>query len=488
MKKISILISLLLLLPLTQNGFSVTRIYDRVTGGTIDADKDDAEFDNTNTEINNHEADTSAHGATGGVVGVSKTQTLTNKTLTGPTISSLVVSTSATAAGVTWTDLGTVTTADINGGTIDGVTIGASVAPTFTTVNIDGGTIDGTTIGGSSTAAGSFTSVTASANSIVPQLVSEQTINLGLKVSGTTLSIVSGDGTTSLSTTNPGWASVKINGSGVKTFSFTADQTATFGAASDTDGNTFGLTSGVNWSSRMPFFLGIITDGTNAYFTISRKPFQESGSNATDLAQEGDTDADSDNDLMIFTTGLTLANWVDKPVTQVGWFLATWVTATTSWSFETSTAVLTQGNTGFNKDYAKNFFTMPLNQNGAAASTYFHDNGGTAPVFTSTAYYWWIDEDGFVTVDQASTGDGGTDGAGVVTATCALPLTTSAFASDIGFIEIQSAGYNGSASVVLAATSNIVSFRKLSSTNLANSEMSAGSRQLNFYFTYPTLP
>ena len=51
------------------------------------------------------------------VVTVGGTQTLTAKTLTSPTIT-----TSPTAAGATWTDLGSVTTADINGGTIDGTT------------------------------------------------------------------------------------------------------------------------------------------------------------------------------------------------------------------------------------------------------------------------------------------------------------------------------------------------------------------------------
>lgn len=65
------------------------------------------------------------------VVTVGGTQTLTNKTLTSPTIG-----TSPTAAGATWTDLGTVTTADINGGTLDGVTIGGASA----------GAITGTTI------------------------------------------------------------------------------------------------------------------------------------------------------------------------------------------------------------------------------------------------------------------------------------------------------------------------------------------------------
>jgi hypothetical protein len=60
---------------------------------------------------------------------------------TAPTIASPTITTSPTAAGATWTDLGTVTTADINGGTIDG-----------------------TVIGGASAAAGSFTTISASSN------------------------------------------------------------------------------------------------------------------------------------------------------------------------------------------------------------------------------------------------------------------------------------------------------------------------------------
>jgi hypothetical protein len=57
-------------------------------------------------------------------------------------------------------------TLDINGGTIDGVTIGATVAPTVTnlgsvaTADINGGTIDGTVIGGSSAAAITGTTIT----------------------------------------------------------------------------------------------------------------------------------------------------------------------------------------------------------------------------------------------------------------------------------------------------------------------------------------
>jgi hypothetical protein len=110
----------------------------------------------------------------------------------GVTIDSLLVKDggitaagTSTFAGQTITDLGTVTTADINGGTIDGTTIGgtSAAAGTFTslnatgggaltgtwsdlgsvtTVDINGGTIDGTTIGGSSSGAGTFSTMTTS--------------------------------------------------------------------------------------------------------------------------------------------------------------------------------------------------------------------------------------------------------------------------------------------------------------------------------------
>jgi hypothetical protein len=94
------------------------------------------------------------------LAGIAATQTFTNKTLTDPTINACTITgavaiTTPTVTG-TWTDLGTVTTADINGGTIDGVTIGAGSAPTVTdlgavaTCDINGGAIDGCTIGAAS--------------------------------------------------------------------------------------------------------------------------------------------------------------------------------------------------------------------------------------------------------------------------------------------------------------------------------------------------
>ena len=85
MKKTSPLLIAFLLVQLISPShvFGVERIYNRQSGDIIDSAKDNAEFDNTNSAINTHEADTSAHDATGGVVGVSKAQTLSNKNFGG---------------------------------------------------------------------------------------------------------------------------------------------------------------------------------------------------------------------------------------------------------------------------------------------------------------------------------------------------------------------------------------------------------------------
>lgn len=64
--------------------------------------------------------------------------TFTGKTVTGGTFSGPTISGSPTAASATWTNLGAVTTIDINGGTIDATTIGATtpVAGTFNALTV----------------------------------------------------------------------------------------------------------------------------------------------------------------------------------------------------------------------------------------------------------------------------------------------------------------------------------------------------------------
>ena len=84
----------------------ISRLITRIIGAIIDGPGDDSEFDQIINTSNSHETSTTQHGATGAVVGLTNSQTLTNKTLQSCTITS-----SPTAAGATWVNLGTVTTA-----------------------------------------------------------------------------------------------------------------------------------------------------------------------------------------------------------------------------------------------------------------------------------------------------------------------------------------------------------------------------------------
>ena len=92
--------------------------------------------------------------------------TITSSDINGGTIDGTVIGGASAAAGtftnLTATGTTTITTADINGGTIDGATLGGSSQVTITDADMNGGTIDGVVIGGASAAAGTFTNLTAS--------------------------------------------------------------------------------------------------------------------------------------------------------------------------------------------------------------------------------------------------------------------------------------------------------------------------------------
>jgi len=94
----------------------------------------------TNTQTSGSDRIWTLPDATDTFVGVGATQTLTAKTLTAPVINALTITGAVTittpSVTGTWTNLGAVTTVDINGGTIDATPIGGSTAAAgaFTTI------------------------------------------------------------------------------------------------------------------------------------------------------------------------------------------------------------------------------------------------------------------------------------------------------------------------------------------------------------------
>ena len=166
--------------------------------------KDSLPTGDTNKVIRGSEFDTEFNAIS---VAVATKSDLAGPTFTGTaTFANLTGTGTINFTGATISSLGTVTTADINGGTIDGVTIGGSSAGagtfsslTATTADINAGTVDNTVIGGSTPAAGTFSSLTATTANIdggsidgaviggsTPAAVSGTTGTFSGAVSGTT--------------------------------------------------------------------------------------------------------------------------------------------------------------------------------------------------------------------------------------------------------------------------------------------------------------
>lgn len=263
--------------------------------------------------------------------------------------------------------------------------------------------------------------VEASSGASILGLTQEgQMTNCGISNSGTTFTIAGYDGT-ALSATNPCVVAVRSNTAGrVALAYFTSNVTFTHGSSSDTDSNLFGITD-ANWANTMPFFIGVIYNGTTPYFTISRVPLRSTGSASPDVCQKTDTDCDAQSDAMILSTGLTLASFTSLPITQIGWFAMTYATSGGAW---TATVPI---NSGFNKNYESVLFTFPSGQNGAASGTHLHNNGGTAPAFLNTYYNYNIYSSGNTSLYIYIDTDGGTDGATHVQMRLATPYSNSGF-------------------------------------------------------------
>lgn len=243
-----------------------------------------------------------------------------------------------------------------------------------------------------------------------------ETSNCKLQYSGSTLSIVGSDGN-ALSSSNPCLVGMP---NGAAALEFTAPVSTTFGAASDTDGNLFGI-SEANWSEDMPWFLHVCQGNTKNYFTLSRKnkSMTYTGSAATDICQEGDTDCDTQEDMLIMDSGLTLADETDKFCLAVGSFRTTYATAGNAW---TVTALTSQD--GFGSFQKGVRFLFPELQNGATNS-YFSlasEGGNTAPSFASKSATYSVEMDGSIDYRLSVSNDsGGTAGSGATALRVHLP-------------------------------------------------------------------
>jgi len=247
--------------------------------------------------------------------------------------------------------------------------------------------------------------------------------NLSIAYSGSVLSITGGDGT-ALSATNPGYVTLQSNGTPGKlvTITVTADQGFIDDTgASEIIGNRFGLTTGIAWTQDIPFFVyAVSNDAENAVaFVICRCPQVSNSCALAILGAPDDAVANTQGSMFSFEN-LDETLYDTNPCLMIGSFRMR-MSAADDWTVQ---ALLSQDGIGRYQEDKEMY--MQTGQMGASANTFLLPNGGTAPIFTENLYTYWVEAaSGYVFCQVDITGDGGTDGAGAVSALLALPYVPS---------------------------------------------------------------
>ncbi len=242
--------------------------------------------------------------------------------------------------------------------------------------------------------------------------------NIGISYSAGTFTVSGFDGT-ALSASNPAvvWLQDRSNPGRLKKYVITANQTFTDGAAGTTDNMRWGLTTGVNASVDVPFFLYAV--GNDAQdtisFMISRIPHAKVAPAAASIGKSGAVVNVGQGDFFSLAN-VTVADYDANPCLVIGSFRMQFVGSTDSWTVQTLVT-----SDGIGQFQAGKLFSYPRGQFGSATGKYFLDNGGTAPDDAATGtYFYTIDINGLVQINISMAID--VAGVGAVEATLAIPL------------------------------------------------------------------
>lgn len=312
--------------------------------------------------------------------------------------------------------------------------------------------------------------------------------NMSWSLSGGILTVAGYDGT-ALSATNPAYALIKSNANTGQyaLLKFTANQTLD---ENDLDGNLLGTTTGVAWSSSgLPLYVGIMADAsdTNPVFVITRIPhLRVSPSSSGDIGDPSAANGDTERSVVAWDD-ITEADYTSKNLLILGGIA---VTKDAADAYTIDTAASSYSGIG---DFLEAVtFGFPVGQNGAASGNYVTANGGTAPVFNTTGYQYYLSRNGNLRGQFRFSGDGGTDGSGAVSTQLALPLQVHNFSpadtNPLGTVFVSSASGPTTGTLMYGLNStnrSLAQFTELSTGNdVQNGDFTNGGRNLWGEFNY----
>jgi hypothetical protein len=216
------------------------------------------------------------------------------------------------------------------------------------------------------------------------------------------------------------------------TIAVTANQTFTDGSSGSIDNARFGVTTAVNWSNDMLFFLYAVMDDTEALiaFMIGRKHYRTASPASTSISKSGSIINVDENDWYSLAS-VTLTSYDSNPAIMLGSFRMTFAGATDSY---TVTALDTTDGIGRFQQLTR--FSMPAAQLGTTTGKYFLANGGTAPRFISQESYYFMRADGWINYTFIG-GAADIAGAGAVALTPAIPFLS----TNLNGSHIMGSGY-----------------------------------------------
>lgn len=251
---------------------------------------------------------------------------------------------------------------------------------------------------------------------------------LGIKLDTGVFSITGANGL-DLSNRNPGYVSFQSKSNPGQIINFTVTQNSSFtdaSGSSDIIGNLFGFTTGVAIASDVPFFIYVVMNDNETDFTFmtSRIPGRTSTNSANNIGKPG-TPAPTNSQVNWFAfEDITTSEYNDNPAICIGSFRMK-MDASDDWTVSTIISSFNSGEIdGIGSYNTFGTFKIPPGQFGADAGALTIANGGTSPVFSSidNATYRMIGNTPFCLMMYYMTGDGGTDGAGAVSARFTMPF------------------------------------------------------------------